>query len=224
MGNDSTPTTTRVGLDVLLPAAVELEIARLEEQGGPWDGDREAARAYGELLAGSGDQLLYRGAPGQARAAFVGLAKAIAVAAFAPGGVEYSGRRYVGTPYPTPTSGLVYLPPADVRVELARVRLEDGEVWTARRLADEVGFTYSAARQALHTLDLEGFVQKVPSEPGSHYPWLGWRRAETPACVACQVTGLDLVLQASGAYSLCAACEATALRELAEADRSAPPI
>lgn len=106
---------------------------------------------------------------------FTGLAKAIAVAAFAPGGVEYSGRRYVGGRGPA----VVFLPAADVRRELARVALADGGIWTAMRLADEKGFTYSAAKRALQELGDEGAVEKVRAPAGSHYPWLGWRRVAT---------------------------------------------
>jgi hypothetical protein len=75
-------------LRVSLSAAVPLRIIDLYEQGGPDVTAIEEARAFGKQLAAKGDLLLYRSRrEGETAALFNGLAQALAVLSFLPGGV-----------------------------------------------------------------------------------------------------------------------------------------
>ncbi|GHO98662.1 hypothetical protein KSF_087100 [Reticulibacter mediterranei] len=79
----------RALLQTSLSAAVPLRVLDYYEQGGPTAADVEAARVYGrDALAPHGDLLLFRSRKeGETAALFNGLAKALAVLAFLPGGV-----------------------------------------------------------------------------------------------------------------------------------------
>jgi hypothetical protein len=72
-----------------LSAAVPLRVLDCYEQGGPTTADFEQARIYGRVaLAPHGDLLLFRSRKeGETAALFNGLAKALAVLAFLPGGI-----------------------------------------------------------------------------------------------------------------------------------------
>lgn len=84
-------------LAITLAAAVPLRIIELEAKGGPDAADREKATEYGAILATKGDILQYGSKKkGEAADLFNGLAHAISVLAFAPGGVEVFGGHYVG--------------------------------------------------------------------------------------------------------------------------------
>ncbi len=75
-------------LRVTLSAAVPLRILDYYEQGGPTVRAIEEARAFGKNLAAKGDLLLYRSRrDGETAALFNGLANALAVLSFLPGGV-----------------------------------------------------------------------------------------------------------------------------------------
>jgi hypothetical protein len=76
-------------LQTSLSVAVPLWVLDFYEQGGPTTADIEAARAYGrDALAPHGDTLLFRSRKeGETAAMFNGLAKALAVLSFSPGGV-----------------------------------------------------------------------------------------------------------------------------------------
>jgi hypothetical protein len=76
-------------LQAALETAVPLALAELERRGGPDATDWQAAQAYAATLAEKGDQLLYRSR--ETAAVFAGLVRALAVLAFAPGGVRLLG-------------------------------------------------------------------------------------------------------------------------------------
>lgn len=80
---------TQALLRTSLSAAVPLWVLDFYEQGGPTAADIEAVRVYGrDALAPHGDRLLFRSRKeGETAALFNGLAKALAVLAFLPGGV-----------------------------------------------------------------------------------------------------------------------------------------
>lgn len=82
-------------LPMMLDAAVPLRIAELQQRGGPDDADYNAAREFGSVLASQGDVLMYGGKPGEAAELANGMAQALAVMAFVPGGVSVFGRRWV---------------------------------------------------------------------------------------------------------------------------------
>ncbi len=82
-------------LTIALSAAVPLQILQFYERGSvePWE--IEEARAFGHVLASQGDKLLYGGnKEGETADLFAGLAKAIAVLAFQPGGVPVFGHSF----------------------------------------------------------------------------------------------------------------------------------
>lgn len=79
-------------LAIGLSAAIPLRIAELKAKGGPDDDDYERARQYSRTLAERGDVLMFRGGkPGEAAELFNRLAEAVAVMAFAPGGITLFG-------------------------------------------------------------------------------------------------------------------------------------
>jgi hypothetical protein len=69
-----------------LEAAVPLAIAECGQRGGPTARDSDEARAFAAVLAEKGDQLLYGGR--DCAAVWAGLVRALAVLAYAPGGVH----------------------------------------------------------------------------------------------------------------------------------------
>jgi len=74
-----------------LEASVPFRILELHRQGGPTQTDWDEAIAFGERLAYEGDALLYQGSKGQTASMAAGLIRALAVAAFLPGGVTIAG-------------------------------------------------------------------------------------------------------------------------------------
>lgn len=85
-------------LAIALSAAVPLRILMMEAKGGPDDFERKEATAFSDVLGEKGDRLLFRsaGKPGEAADLFNQLARAIAVLAFCPGGVNCFGAHYEG--------------------------------------------------------------------------------------------------------------------------------
>jgi hypothetical protein len=82
-------------LSISLSAAVPLCIAEYLSRGGPQQDDVERARRFAHTLAEKGDILLYRGRkPGQTSEVFNGLADALAILAFCPGGVKVFGLHF----------------------------------------------------------------------------------------------------------------------------------
>jgi hypothetical protein len=85
-------------LAIALSAAVPLRILEYERSGGPSPDDVERARRYANVLAEKGDRLLFRSKkPGETADMFNGLADAVAVMAFCPGGVTTFGQHYEAT-------------------------------------------------------------------------------------------------------------------------------
>jgi len=78
-------------LSAHLSLTVPLAIGDLQARGGPTKTDLEFAAAFGATLAHKGDVLLYRGKRGEAADLVSRLARALAVLAFQPGGVEIFG-------------------------------------------------------------------------------------------------------------------------------------
>ncbi len=76
-----------------LEASVRLEIEGLRKRGGPSPRDYETAREFADVLACDGDSLLFLN-PGKTRKVFAGLARALAVASFCPGGITVMGIRF----------------------------------------------------------------------------------------------------------------------------------
>jgi hypothetical protein len=103
-------------LAIALSAAVPLRIFELEARGGPTPGDLERARDFSDVLAEKGDILLFgsprRKAGKKKKAAgggterdrmgtadvFNGLASALAVMAYCPGGVKAFGSHWRAGP------------------------------------------------------------------------------------------------------------------------------
>ncbi|GHO72017.1 hypothetical protein KSC_109090 [Ktedonobacter sp. SOSP1-52] len=70
----------------MLSAAIPLRVLALYERQGPDEGDLEAARQAGTLLASKGDRLLFRSeVRGETADLFNRVALALAVLSFAPG-------------------------------------------------------------------------------------------------------------------------------------------
>lgn len=80
-----------------LQAAVPIEIARLRDKGGPDEDDLRACRDQLARILSHGDVLLFGGRKGEAARLFASLARAIAVMAFAPGGVRIFGQHWEAT-------------------------------------------------------------------------------------------------------------------------------
>ncbi|MBW3624086.1 MAG: hypothetical protein KY468_11820 [Armatimonadetes bacterium] len=72
-----------------LECAVTLEIMELRKQGGPIDLDYEFLEQFGWRFASKADQVLYKGKETATLAG--GLARALAIMAFVPGGVRFDG-------------------------------------------------------------------------------------------------------------------------------------
>ena len=95
--------------EMIVPA-VFLQVMELEKRGGPSAADMEKARETSDRLGDHGDILLHGGGrKGECADLFNRTAHAIAVLAYAPGGVELFGkhfeaRRHPGCKTPTPES------------------------------------------------------------------------------------------------------------------------
>lgn len=86
---------TRHTLPIALAAAVPLWIYELQARGGPGLDDWDEAREFSQVLAEKGDKLLFRSEKeGETAELFNRLAKALAVLAFAPGGVRAFGEHW----------------------------------------------------------------------------------------------------------------------------------
>jgi hypothetical protein len=72
----------------------------LRRRGGPDDPDLDQARAFSTDLAARGDVLMFGGKKGEAAHLFNRLAHALAVLAFAPGGVTIFGHHWEAHPPP----------------------------------------------------------------------------------------------------------------------------
>ena len=84
-------------LKIALSAAVPLRILELRSKGGPDDVDLDFARGFAHVLGEKGDILQYRGKKkGETAEIFNGLARAIAVLSFCPGGIKVFGEHWVG--------------------------------------------------------------------------------------------------------------------------------
>ena len=82
-------------LPQMMRLAVFLRIKTLEQQGGPGAEDMAKVQETSDMLGEHGDILLHGGGkPGQCADLFNRTAHAIAVLAFAPGGVELFGTRF----------------------------------------------------------------------------------------------------------------------------------
>jgi hypothetical protein len=87
--------TTGELLRSTLEASVPFRILELKQFGGPLERDFEEARAFAEVLGSEGDALLFRGhKKGDTARVMRGLIRALAVAAFAPGGVTAFGLHF----------------------------------------------------------------------------------------------------------------------------------
>ncbi len=80
---------------MMIVPAVFLRIVEMERRGGPTDEDLQRASETADMLGEQGDVLIHGGGkPGQCADLFNRTAHAIAVLAFAPGGVELFGTRF----------------------------------------------------------------------------------------------------------------------------------
>lgn len=84
-------------LKISLGVAVSLRIAEYERRGGPTDGDLERTRKFADILTAKGDILQFGGGKkGEVAEIFNGLADALAVMSFCPGGVLFGKDRWEG--------------------------------------------------------------------------------------------------------------------------------
>jgi hypothetical protein len=105
-------------LSIALSAAVPLHIIELQAKGGPDAEDLKKATAMSSVLGERGDVLLFgggkKGKKGEVAEIFNGLARALAVLSFVPGGVTLFGNHWETktekTVGKTPTAG-------DIQVE-----------------------------------------------------------------------------------------------------------
>jgi len=82
-------------LSDMMQVAVPLYMAKLSEKGGPTPEDMEEAQMTSSVLGERGDVLLFGGGKkGECADLFNKTARAIAVLAFCPGGVEVFGTRF----------------------------------------------------------------------------------------------------------------------------------
>jgi len=82
-------------LPLTLDVAVPLRIDEIRRRGGPTAADLKKAQDYGITLASRGDRLLFRSKKkGETAELFNGLAHAVAVLAFLPGGVTLFDRTW----------------------------------------------------------------------------------------------------------------------------------
>lgn len=80
----------------LVEVSVRQRIREMEERGGPDEEDWKAAAEFGQVLAEKGDVLLFGGKKGEAAGLFNGLAHAVTVLSFCPGGITIFGQHYEG--------------------------------------------------------------------------------------------------------------------------------
>ena len=82
-------------LQMMMATAVPLHIMQLQDKGGPDDKDMERARAVSDKLGERGDVLLYGSdKKGECAEMFNETARAIAILAFCPGGVNIFGQHF----------------------------------------------------------------------------------------------------------------------------------
>jgi hypothetical protein len=81
-----------------LQFSVPLRMQTLDARGGPDEDDRLAAIAYSQVLAEHGDDLIFGGGDRSSAALVADLVKAIAVLAYAPGGVHLFGMHFQSAP------------------------------------------------------------------------------------------------------------------------------
>ena len=86
-------------LAIAVSAAVPLNIIDIEHRGGPDDLEWEWARNFTDELGERGDILQFDGGKrGEAAIMFNRFAYALAIMAFAPGGVRFCGMHFEATP------------------------------------------------------------------------------------------------------------------------------
>lgn len=91
-------------LTISLSAAVPLRIMEYKQRDGPTEDDYTRVRAFAWVLGEKGDILQFRGAKkGETAEVFNGLADALAVLSFCPGGVKFRGEHWEANPQPQPT-------------------------------------------------------------------------------------------------------------------------
>ncbi len=84
-------------LKIALPFAVTLRILEYQRRGGPLPMDFERAQRFGEVLGEKGDILLFSSKKkGESAEMFNGLADAVAILSFCPGGVKVFGHHFEG--------------------------------------------------------------------------------------------------------------------------------
>lgn len=78
-----------------LEMSVPFRMLELTQQGGPLERDWQEARAFGDIAAYEGDNLLFKGhKKGDTARVMAGLIRALAVMAFVPGGVTAWGLHF----------------------------------------------------------------------------------------------------------------------------------
>lgn len=90
----ATETARYSALMTHLLMAVPLSMMTLAERGGPDADDMAAAIAYSDDLAEHGDDLIFGGGDRSSRELVAGLVRAIAVLAYAPGGITLFGQHW----------------------------------------------------------------------------------------------------------------------------------
>lgn len=82
-------------LAMALSAAVPLRIAEFKGMGGVTERNLWWARTFAQELGADGDALLYKGEKqGRSAGMFSGLARAIAILSFCPGGIRFLGEHW----------------------------------------------------------------------------------------------------------------------------------
>lgn len=87
-------------LTPVLEVAVRLRMHSFANAGGPSEDDFKRAQAFGQVLAEKGDRLLHR-VEAETAEVFNGLADALAVMSFVPGGVKFGALHFIGKPLAT---------------------------------------------------------------------------------------------------------------------------
>lgn len=90
----SVPKSDTHPLPAALAMAVPLQISQLAARGGPTDTEWAFARQWADTLAEKGDVLLYGEKKGETAKLFAEFANAVAVLAFAPGGITIFGQHF----------------------------------------------------------------------------------------------------------------------------------
>ena len=82
-------------LPIAMAAAVPLYVMQLQEKGGPDADDMKQAQAVSDKLGERGDVLLFGGGKkGECAEMFNETARAVAVLAFCPGGIDIFGQHF----------------------------------------------------------------------------------------------------------------------------------